>query len=328
MRLHTARPATDEGERGRGQIIVLFALSLVVMLAVGGLILDGGAAFAHRREAQNAADLAALSGANAYLSQIDQAFGVASATAIAAAVSTAAQNGYTDGSGSIVVDVGVDTSNGAVITVDISAPHRNNFASIMGMSTWTVSTTAAARTGFPSGAQGPAPFIFNVDVFQSPSGQPNPQYSNPSHPFSFGEGNGDVPNNPNDMAWTCYGTCGNVDTDTVRSMIDGTAPIDVDLDPSIDFRQYIGQHNNGNHTALYREVDDYLSGEDRPVPIVDDNGMFLGWATFHVTSASGGSNKAITGYFKTNIQNSMLSVHCPVGGCPQFFGSYELKLIN
>jgi hypothetical protein len=56
--------------------------------------------------------------------------------------------------------------------------------------------------------------------------------------------------------------------------------------------------------------------------------MFLGWATFHVTSATGGSSKVITGYFKSPVQNSRLSVHCPVGGCPRYFGSYELKLID
>ena len=49
----------------RGQIIVIFALALVAMIAMVGLILDGGAAFAHRRDEQTASDLAALAGAYA-----------------------------------------------------------------------------------------------------------------------------------------------------------------------------------------------------------------------------------------------------------------------
>jgi Flp pilus assembly protein TadG len=328
MRTLIAHLAADVRHNGRGQIIVIFALALVVMIAMGGLILDGGAAFAHRREAQNAADLAALSGANAYLSTIDQAVVVASAAAVAAAKSTAAQNGYTDGSGGTTVDVSVDTSNGAAITVDISAAHGNNFATIVGMSTWTVSTTASARTGFPSGAQGAAPFIFNVDVFQSPSGKPNPQYSNPASPFSFGDGNGDVPNNPDDIAWTCYGTCSNVNTSLVRSMIDGSAPVDVDLDPSIDFRQYIGQHNNGNHTSLYENVNTYLSNVDVPVAIVDPNGNFVGWATFHVISADQ-NTKNIRGYFIQSFQNARLTISaCALNDCPRYVGSYVLKLVD
>jgi Flp pilus assembly protein TadG len=327
MNITIGRPTEPRRRPREGQILVIFALAVVVMMAMGGLILDGGAAFAHRRDAQNAADLAALAGANAYLDKFESTPAVAEAAAIAVARQSATGNGYTDGAGSVSVDVSVDTTNGAAVTVDISTPHANNFSALLGMPTWTVSTTATARTGFPSAAQGAAPFIFNVDVFQT-NGTPNSQYANPSSPFSFGDGNGDVPNNPDDIAWTCYGTCGNVDTNTVRRMIDGSAPVNVELDPTVDFRTYIGQHNNGNHTALYREVDDYLAGQDVAVPIVDDNGLFQGWATFHVVSATGGSSKVITGYFKSDFQNSLLSVHCPIGGCPRYFGSYELKLIN
>ncbi len=53
----------------RGQILVLFALALVAMIAMVGLILDGGSAFAQRRQEQNAADLAALAGAVVQINQ-------------------------------------------------------------------------------------------------------------------------------------------------------------------------------------------------------------------------------------------------------------------
>ena len=52
-------------DRQRGQILVLFTLALVAMIAMVGLVIDGGAAYAQRRAQQNAADLAALAGANA-----------------------------------------------------------------------------------------------------------------------------------------------------------------------------------------------------------------------------------------------------------------------
>ena len=49
----------------RGQILVLFTLALVAMIAMVGLVIDGGAAYAQRRTQQNAADLAALAAADA-----------------------------------------------------------------------------------------------------------------------------------------------------------------------------------------------------------------------------------------------------------------------
>ena len=47
----------------RGQVIVIFALALVALVAAVGLVLDGGATFAQRRDQQSAADLAALAAA-------------------------------------------------------------------------------------------------------------------------------------------------------------------------------------------------------------------------------------------------------------------------
>src|SRR6266545_4583759 len=54
--------------RGRGQsgqILPLFAFSLVVLLALGALLIDGAGTLVLRRRLQNAGDAAALAGANA-----------------------------------------------------------------------------------------------------------------------------------------------------------------------------------------------------------------------------------------------------------------------
>ena len=118
--------------REGGQVLVVFALSVVVLLAFGGLALDGGSTFAQRRDEQTAADLAALAGANDYLinGSHDQA--------VARARSTAASNGYTHGTGGTSVEVEIDTSNGIGVTVAISALHRNTIVGLIGMPTWTV----------------------------------------------------------------------------------------------------------------------------------------------------------------------------------------------
>jgi Flp pilus assembly protein TadG len=301
----------------RGQILVIFALGLVAIIAMVGLVLDGGSAFAQRRAEQNAADLAALAGANTYLLTGDQT------TSTAAARANAATNGYEHGVSGTTVDVVYDFTNGAGVRVNITAPHRNNFASVVGMPTWDVSTTAKAVTGIPDTAYGAGPMIFSIDAFDA-NGDPLPQYANPASPFPFGDTNNDAPETPGDFAWTNYGT-GNVNTNEVRNIIDG----DLVIQKTLSFGEYIGQHNQGNHTALYSEVQDHLAGTEFPVPVVDHNGIFQGWATFHVTSAVGGSQKDVNGYFTTKFISAQLTVTgCSAGTCPRFLGTYVLNLVD
>ena len=95
----------------RGQVIVIFALALVALVAAVGLVLDGGATFAQRRDQQSAADLAALAAANDYLLNHDVAL------ASARARSVTEENGFEDGVDDVSVSVSIDTSNGAEVTV-------------------------------------------------------------------------------------------------------------------------------------------------------------------------------------------------------------------
>lgn len=307
-------------------MIVLFGLLLVIMVAMVGLVLDGGSALAQRRDEQNAADLAALAGANTYLLTND------TNAAVAAARALADENGYPHGSDGVTVDVTVDTTNGAAVTVDINAPHHNNFGSVVGFESWQVATTATALSGIPDTVEGAGPMTFSIEVFNA-DGTPKSQYADPDNPFGFGDTNNHAPTGPGDFAWTNYGT-GNVNTNDVESILSR----DLVITKTIAFGEYIGQHNNGNHTALFDKVQECahqgsvnqcLSGLDVPVPVVDSNGNFQGWATFHVTSASGGSDKKINGYFKSPFLAQRLSVGgCSVTDCPRFLGSYVLKLID
>ena len=70
-----------------------------------------------------------------------------------------------------------------------------------------------------------------------------------------------MPTSPLDFAWTNYGT-GNVSNPEVTDIIDGTTTIN----KTLAFGEYIGQHNNGNHTTLYDDVNTYLAGLDVPAP--------------------------------------------------------------
>jgi Flp pilus assembly protein TadG len=311
----------------RGQIIVIFALALVALIAMVGLILDGGAALAHRRDEQTASDLAALAGANAFLVNYDQPL-TRNAAAVSAARESARLNGYEHGVGGVTVDVSIDTTAGARVTIDIDAPHENTFAKIVGANTWQIATTATAETGFPDTAIGAGPMLFNVAAFDTDDGTPLPLYGDKDHPFTFSHGqgqSGDAPAGPGNMSWTDYSGDTNDNSNTVRNIIRGETPVDVTLDRG----QYIGQHNNGQHADLFEEVDTWLVPTDIPVPIVDENGLFQGWATFHVTSASR-SDKTVTGYFKSNFVQQRLTIRsCSIDvDCPVYLGSFSLKLVD
>jgi len=296
--------------RDGGQVLVVFALALVVLLGFGGLALDGGSAFAQRRDQQTAADLAALAAANDFLIS-----GVES-QAVARARAVAASNGYADGAGGTSVSVALDTSNGIEVTVTVGALHRNSLVGVLGMPTWPVTVEASALAGFPDTAHGVSPFIFSAGAF-SDNGTPLYQTAT-----NFGETNGDVPTSQLDFAWTNYGT-GNVNTNEVAGIIDGSLVID----KTLRFGEYIGQHNNGNHTALYSPVDTNLSGKDVPAAIVDGNGNFVGWSIFHVISADGGSAQHVRGYFVSAFESARLTItSCAANDCPRYLGAYVLKL--
>jgi len=295
----------------RGQILVVFVLAMVAIIGVIGLAIDGGGAYAQRRDQQTAADLAALAGANDYLLGNNASQAMDRARAISAA------NDFTN-AGSTSVDVAIDTSNGVELEVTIVSPHRNSFLGALGMPSWDVTTSATALSGFPDTAAGAGPFIFSISAFDDDG---SPKYQTAT---DFGETNGDVPTGELDLAWTNYGA-GNVNTTEVSDIITGAEVVT----EALSYGEYIGQHNNGNHNSLYGDVDTHLSGKEMPVAIVDAGGNFMGWATFHVNSASGGSSKHINGYFLSSFVSAQTTVTtCANNACPRYLGTYVLKLTN
>jgi Flp pilus assembly protein TadG len=316
----------EPAQRERGQILVIFALALIVIIGMVGLVLDGGSAFAQRRAEQNAADLAALAGANAYMHESQSGVGnhtAWQATAKTAAITAAGRNGYSVAGGATVSVPDFEVmSTGYRVRVNITATHNNSFARVLGASSWDVSVTAAAVAGSIDTAIGAAPWTMHINAFNS-DGTPKYDVNNP---HDFGEVNGDYPVGQGDIAWTDFNGNNNVNTNEVRSIIDGTNVVTA----TFGFDQYLGQHNSGNHTALYTDVNQYLAGHTVPVPITgpgpctpgnQPGGCFVGWAMFYVISADGGSDKHITGYFTGNFTQSPLSVgECPTPNNPAASG--------
>ena len=117
---------------------------MVAIIGIVGLAIDGGGAYAQRRDQQTAADLAALAAANDYLVSNN------STQAVDPGPDRRRTNDFTDGSG---LDRGrrrrSTRPTGSRSRSTIESPHRNSFLGALGMSTWHVSTTATALAGFP-----------------------------------------------------------------------------------------------------------------------------------------------------------------------------------
>jgi Flp pilus assembly protein TadG len=148
----------------QGQSILLIALVMVVLVAVAGLGLDGSNAFNKRRNAANAADAAAMAGANTLIAQERESSG-GSASIVYSAVSeyldrhgidpTSADNPWTayyvDSSGTRLGTVSNTSSavntSARGISVDLKHTFNTYFMSVLGQSTLTVGGSATAIFG-------------------------------------------------------------------------------------------------------------------------------------------------------------------------------------
>jgi Flp pilus assembly protein TadG len=327
----------DHGRHGaRGQMLVLFALAIFVVIGVVGLVLDGGSAFAQRRNEQNVADLSVMAGAYAYLNTSGTVTGK-SAAADAAARAIATANGYTDGLGGTTIRVVV---NGdpytADVIVDLTGDHRNNFAAVLGMPTWAVSVTATANTtSRPNGAYGAMPLLFNSAAFpgavcdDSAGGCVPEVYQLP------GTGNEDVPQDATQFNWTVFCTATgndgsnggtsadcNANSSDVADIMDGNG-----TSTTIYLSDDIGPMDSGTHTTLFDNLESH-AGETFPVPIVDNSGAMTGWAYFHLVDIEGAPDKVIRGYFVSPVNAGQLVVKQGGGTSELDTGSLNIRLTN
>lgn len=304
---------TCDTRSDRGQVLALFAISLVAIVGMTGLVIDGGMTYVQRRDQQNTTDAAAMAGAYAYVN---------GGTVSDAANAAAAANGVTAGADGAVVTVSTaaGAGGGQTVTVSITKPHRNYFAGIMGFSTWDVSTTATAFGGFPNGAIGAMPLLFNEEAF--------PHGVGPSREMVFNEpgtGDEDVPQDAGQFNWTVYCTAHgnpcNGDSSTVDALINdrGTSTV-------VDLADAIGPLNAGAHATLFSDLARYVGGEF-PVSIVNDEGEMQGWAMLHITGSVGGSTKQIRGYFVSPVNVGSLVVVQGAGRGGNY-GDTAVRLVN
>jgi hypothetical protein len=143
--------STTESGSERGQILVIFAFSLLVIFGVAALVFDGGSMLLEKRAQQNAADAAALAGARFLPGNVGMAESAAYAVAEA--------NGFVDGADGQSVDVHIPPQSGQFagrpghIQVVIDAEKPSFFAGIWGIISHDVGSRAVAAN--QTGVRGP-----------------------------------------------------------------------------------------------------------------------------------------------------------------------------
>lgn len=298
-------------EPERGQLLVIFALALVALVGMVGLIIDGGDTFLQRRDEQNVADAAAMAAGYAYVNSQDPT---------AAAQTLASSNGYTSGTNNTTVTVTVGATS---IQVDVSRPHQNYFSGVVGFASWGVSATASVQAGTPNGAYGAMPIIFNKKAFQ------NAANTTKGTPASFNEppnGNASVPQDAASFNWTVFGTA-NGNNDNLNSQL-ADAYINDNGNPTTVYPMIdgISPLNAGSHTTLYSDLAARVGGT-YPVAVVDDAGVFLGWANFHLTGSVGGGTKQISGWLDTSYNSNKMVITAGKGNGTATFSTF-VKLTN
>lgn len=122
----------------RGQVTPMVAILAVALLALGGLVFDGGQIFTARREANNLARQAARAGAQ----QLDIAQARIGTFTLDPAAAVTAARAYLSDQGITPTSVRV-TGDRVEVTVTLTQPTR--LLSIFGIDERTVTATASAR---------------------------------------------------------------------------------------------------------------------------------------------------------------------------------------
>lgn len=297
---HRKRRATRPRRDSRGQVLVIVALGLVVMVAMVGLVVDGGYAWGRQRMTQNAADAAAEAGAVVMAENIANVQPPRTDIDVNAAVNQSfAANGitrlaayYTDWTGALLTPGGSTTTNpsaaaqvGDGIIPDgaagVQAEGTDTFdtflARVIGFSQLTTTAPATAVAGFLTETCSAEigcdviPVTFPVTILQCTNTGQEPQ---PVQPPQFWQTTTDpivIPlcgNGAGNVGWIDWFPdevyCGNGSAEIVCEIQDPNNPA-IQL-PSW---QYVAQTGNINDTNVEQALNDEFAGKVVQVPQFD-----------------------------------------------------------
>ena len=124
-----------------GQAMVLVAIFLLGLVAVAGLVADGGMVLAQRRDLQNVADAAAAAGAMQLDESVYRASGGADVSLDQSSAYSAAV-GYLSAEGGVTFTV---TTSPTSVAVRVSRGASTAFLRVLGIESVTISASAAAE---------------------------------------------------------------------------------------------------------------------------------------------------------------------------------------
>jgi hypothetical protein len=307
----------------RGQVVVLWVVSIVVLLGMAALVVDVGAWWRDKRRLQGTADAAALAGAQ----ELPQSPGSAR---------TVATNYANDNGGDVAgADITISSGPNANDTIDVTSRRTDPgfFSNVLGIGSANISAHAKARVGPPVKALHVAPMVVFCDhpLIQNCNGSGQPKfgplnkadmdYDPMGAPGAFGmlnlDGGQGTPGSSDEAAWIQFGFNKYLPLGDYRS------------DPGAKFS------STNIQDALTARLGDVLLF---PVyKTLDEQGQnaiydIIGWIGFRLTSFEvHGNNATLHGYFTEYIAEGLLAGSGPdANGDPtsSSFGVKSIQLIE
>ena len=291
------RPVPSGRPRQRGQVIVIAAMAMVALVGGVSLVVEAGNAYAHQRDAQNAADAVANAGATVLAQRLGGTpktdADVASEMATLATTNRLGshQAWYTDVKGKLLNNAGNVVGNTAAaaevgvvgsippntqgVQVGGSQQFGTTFARVLGFDTFSASAEATAVTGALTGGMF-LPVVFPVNIVDC---EVNGDLgaSEATWSMSDPDPNGGHPIGQEYIVPLCKTGGGSFMILDLDGMLDPPGPMnncdeEVTNPPSIQFVEFpvLVPSDNGNNCAkeLVDEVNK-LSGKVVLIPICD-----------------------------------------------------------
>ena len=306
----------------RGQVTVLTAIFLVVMLGLCGFVLDVGSWFRQQRVSQATVDAAALAGA--------QALPTDPGTAKTLAAQYASDNGGVAGA---TFTIGTKYRANDEITVAQTSDVNSIFAQLppFNIVTTTTHATASAIAEIPTEVTGAAPIVVNI-THKMLSGPGCPCFGVPTT-IPLGKENSDGTFTP--------GAFGLVDFDPTTNGGAGSSTLGGWITNGYDKYLPLGDYDSDTG-AKFGATDVQTSlegkyGSDLLFPVFDSlagggsNAQFhiIGWASFHLTLAqSSGNDGALSGYFDRVIWDGIIPADGSGDSSIPDLGVYSVAIVN
>lgn len=304
--------------REEGQVVVMSALCLIVVVGMAGFVLDVGSWFRLQRATQSTVDAAALAGAQ----DLPDTF-----AANSSARTFASNNGGV--AGATITFASTYAANGVVDTIKVTQakPATGLFSKLLGLSTVTVHAHAAAVTAVPLEAMYIAPIAVNINNANL-SGPGCPCFTNAAT-LPLGKTGAPGSFTMLDLNNDDTGTVGaSTLADWIQNGFNGYLPLrDYYSDPGAKW------NNNSIQAALAARY-----GTDLLFPVYDtlvgsgSNAEYhvIAWVGFHLTAAVAldGTTGTLTGHFTKYIAKGIVASNGHPGLNIPDLGVHSVALTN